>query len=366
MIKLTVSFPLIGRHKRNLKNTPKDFFYGTNNLTKRFKVDYVDSRNEPKNLSLKILKLTEFFLVRLRLSVFNRLRVFVNSENYTDSDIIISFTDHYSLNLGLFFKKKKSQLLIGVFHGFSDILDRQPFFLKWYAKQKTTKAIKKLDRLVFLGKPDMIEAKRKFTFISKKSSMLTFGVDHFFWISDENREQDIDVLCVGSDRNRDYEILKEVSTSIKFTLITTKKINCSSYKNITHINSNLYNSVLTDQELKKYYQRSKIILIPLKDVFQPSGQSVLLQAMSCSKSVIMTKTKGLFEKKLLKDDHNIKFVPPNSSRNIEKRILELIDDDKKRMLIGKLARETIVNNFTLKHMSRSLENILNKTLKDNT
>ena len=50
MIKLAVSFPLDGRKNRNHKSigdTPKEFFYGTDNLKNTFNVKYIDSRKKP-------------------------------------------------------------------------------------------------------------------------------------------------------------------------------------------------------------------------------------------------------------------------------------------------------------------------------
>ena len=42
---------------------------------------------------------------------------------------------------------------------------------------------------------------------------------------------------------------------------------------------NFYKNGLTDLELRKLYQKSIAVIIPLKDVYQPSGYSVALQAM---------------------------------------------------------------------------------------
>lgn len=365
MTKLVASFPLDGRNKRDLKlfkNTPKEFFYGTNNLSEKYKVDYIDSRTKPDTFYLKVIVFFEFILSRLRLSIFNRSRVLANEIDYSKYKLIISFTDLYSINLGLFYPKKRSQLIIGVFHGLSDIIDRQPIYLRYYAKKKILKSLSKIDHLVFLGERDMIEAKKNFKFELCKSSILTFGVDSDFWKCKKDIIEDIDVLCVGSDINRDYEILKKLSSSINITLITSKKIDVSHFININYINGNLYNSKVSDSDLRNFYQRSKIILVPIHNVFQPSGQSVTLQAMACEKPVIISKTKGIFETKRLKNNFNIKFTPPNNAVILEKNILELLQSKKLRNSIGFQARKTIKDHFTLSHMSLSLENILDKTL----
>ena len=52
-------------------------------------------------------------------------------------------------------------------------------------------------------------------------------------------------------------------------------------------------------KIRELYQDA-FAIIPLKDVFQPSGYSVTLQAMACGKPVVLTKTKGLWAPKYLK------------------------------------------------------------------
>ena len=68
MIKLAVSFPLVGRTGRLNKNdlsTPKEFLYGTNLLNKKYNISYIDSRNSPEETSLRLLLTFE--------KLFNRL-----------------------------------------------------------------------------------------------------------------------------------------------------------------------------------------------------------------------------------------------------------------------------------------------------
>ncbi len=130
MNKISASFPMASRSSRQLDSDgPKEFFYGTDNLSKNYKVEYVDSRIEPKSYFLCLLLFLEKIINRFTKFGIYKTRVFENKRFYNDSNIIISFTDSYSINLGLFYKKKKDQKLIGVFHGLSDFELRIPFFL---------------------------------------------------------------------------------------------------------------------------------------------------------------------------------------------------------------------------------------------
>jgi hypothetical protein len=51
---------------------------------------------------------------------------------------------------------------------------------------------------------------------------------------------------------------------------------------------------ISDVDLRRMYNAARAVVVPLKDVHQPSGQSVTLQAMSCGRPVVLTKTRGLW------------------------------------------------------------------------
>ena len=80
------------------------------------------------------------------------------------------------------------------------------------------------------------------------------------------------------------------------------------------------NGSFTDIEIRNLYQESFAVIVPLKDVFQPSGYSVTLQAMACGKPVILTKTKGLWAPDIFKNLENCILVKPNSASQIEDSI----------------------------------------------
>ena len=79
-------------------------------------------------------------------------------------------------------------------------------------------------------------------------------------------------------------------------------------------------SGLTDLEVRTLYQDAFSVIIPLKNVFQPSGYSVTLQALACGKPVILTLTKGLWAPRLFKSLENCILVKPSNVEEIENAI----------------------------------------------
>ena len=101
-------------------------------------------------------------------------------------------------------------------------------------------------------------------------------------------------------------------------------------ENIVFSKGNFYKNGLTDLELRKLYQKSIAVIIPLKDVYQPSGYSVALQAMSCGKTVIITKNKGFWAPDIFKNYINCIFVRPGNINDLNKAMQLFMSSRKKK------------------------------------
>ena len=117
------------------------------------------------------------------------------------------------------------------------------------------------------------------------------------------------IIFVGNDGNRDVDLLVQIAKelcSFEFIFVsnleTVKKINLD---NVTVLGDGWAKGGLKDVELKKLYLDSKITILPLKESFQPSGQSVALQSMSLGIPVLISKTEGFWDKELFKDNKDI-------------------------------------------------------------
>ena len=113
----------------------------------------------------------------------------------------------------------------------------------------------------------------------------------------------------------------KVKTNKKIHIHTNLLKPCEKkYLKITNGSYYKFNGSLTDIEIRTLYQDSFAVIIPLKNVFQPSGYSVTLQAMACGKPVILTLTKGLWAPKIFKNLENCILVKPYSPLQIENSI----------------------------------------------
>jgi glycosyltransferase involved in cell wall biosynthesis len=104
---------------------------------------------------------------------------------------------------------------------------------------------------------------------------------------------------------------------------------------------------MSDEELRRLYNQACAVVVPLKDVWQPSGYSVTLQAMSCGRPVILTKTRGLWAPDLLHDGGNCLLVPPGDAAALGAAVGRLRSDPVLAARLGRAARATVLAHFGL-------------------
>jgi glycosyltransferase involved in cell wall biosynthesis len=87
--------------------------------------------------------------------------------------------------------------------------------------------------------------------------------------------------------------------------------------------------------------------VPLKDVYQPSGYSVTLQAMACGRPVVLTRNRGLWTPELLRDGDNCLLVPPGDANALGLAIARIRRDREFAVRLGQAARRTALAHYGL-------------------
>ena len=220
-----------------------------------------------------------------------------------------------------------------------------------------------LDNLFFLGKGELDNAK-KITKKHKKLHFVPFSIDEEFWVSNNKIEiKDKEkIIFVGNDGNRNVDLLIQIAkelSSYEFIFVsnleTVKKVNLD---NVTVLGDGWGREGLKDVELKQLYLDSKITILPLKESFQPSGQSVALQSMSLGIPVLISETEGFWDKEQFKDNKDIFFVKDNSIDGWVKRIKEVYEDEDLLEKVSNNSRDIVKNILNLNEFHRTVKNII--------
>jgi len=334
---------------------PREFFYGYFELAREFKVAMLSCADNYEGPLAPLMTLLEQIWSRLshlglRLWHVGRLQPLLSR-----SRVLMSFTDGYSITLGLYYRRKRgrSPFVIGGFHGLSDLEHRAPRVLRVVVKRLIAVGLRGLDHVFFFGSSDRDFAVRRYGLDLQKTSICRFGVDTDFWFPDPAAQIDETFIAVGQDPNRDFDLLASAPTNCRITIVTKNHVHVPANRTNVFLSQGSYfhPGALTDDRLRELYRRSLAIVVPLKDVYQPTGYSVTLQSMACGKPVVLSNIRGLWAPDLLRHEENCLLVPPGDASALAAALDRLAGDPSLRARLGNAARETALKHFSLDRLA---------------
>jgi len=221
-------------------------------------------------------------------------------------------------------------------------------------RKLNTIALKNMWTQLF-GEGELADVQKFYDVPDSRIEVNQFGVDTEFWKPADSHEDYI--LSVGNDERRDYNLLIQVAGEVNrhFKIVTRQKIEGVIPANVEIIKGGWHEQVLTDEGLRQLYQEASIVVIPLKNSPQPSGQSVCLQAMACGKPVILTRTDGLWSDNMMRDGENVIFVSPGNQDALFDAIDYLLEDSTLRTDLGCNARKTVCREGNITSFAARLE-----------
>ena len=351
--------------KLSNKEYSKEFFYGYDFLkTKNLDVEIIEFKKNSfvlNKLEHLISKFTSLPMYIFSFLSFQNIKKIKNSNNlvmisescgFATLPFLILYKKKFDIKthlfvMGLFSKKINYNIFKRVHNSLIDFL------------------LSYIDHMYILGKKEYeLALKRK----SNCSVHFTpFYVDNTFW---DSRNIDFkankQILFVGNDSNRDFELLIKIAkemTDYNFVFVTSNKIILNEKKNLKNvelIKGNWNNSLITDSQLLKIYSDSKLVILPLKNSTQPSGQSVAMQAMSVGLPVIISETDGFWDKKNFINNENILFVKSNSLIEWVHCIKNIYSDRATLQKISKNGKDMIDEKFNFSQFNKFILGQVNK------
>ena len=185
-------------------------------------------------------------------------------------------------------------------------------------------------------------------------------MDTDFWCPGGSDSADR-VLSVGSDPKRDYATLLAAPVSGPLRIITRLGLKAPRGRaDVEIVRGSYHNVAVTDAVLRDLYREAVVVAVPVRDVYQPSGYSVTLQAMACGKPVVLSRIKGLWDPDAFVSGENCLLVEPENPRSLAEAIARLRADPALRRRMGEAARATAVRSFGLSRMNESLAGLVER------
>src|SRR3954452_1569394 len=186
---------------------------------------------------------------------------------------------------------------------------------------------------VLYGKGELAELVR--LGLEDRVHVVPFGVDTDFWTPGAGEIGD-EVLAIGNDGHRDWETLLAAAPSVpaRIRILTRREPPASLPPNVSWEPADWYTQVLSDEEVRALYRRAAVVAVPTKDVPQPSGQSVTLQAMACARPVVLSRTRGLWAPETLRDGENVVLTIPGDAAELARAVRLVLDDSARAASMG--------------------------------
>lgn len=333
---------------------PGEFMYGFVELDEtRYRKMYIERDMKAWNIQRFLWQPFEAMITKQFKIGFALGTILKNFSQLRQADVIVSTVDTMGLpiaamkHVGIL-----STPLLYMSQGLTDRLDlltKSPRRLQLITTFVRA-CLRAVERIIVLGEgaiPPLIKLSQS----PAKVFSVPFGVDAKFWVPTISPMADDFILSVGSDPARDYTTLLQAITSQDQLQIVTRL----PIRNIPSGGHVRVGSNFTDEELRTLYQQARCVVIPLKDVAQPSGQSATLQAMACGKAVILSRIRGLWDPDMMRHMENCYLVPPDNPQALQEAISFFREHPDQAQSIGHAARRTVEDHYTTYHFAQNLE-----------
>lgn len=347
-----------GRLNKIKTDSSNDFFYGYKEFSEMgFNVGLVELSDNKTNIFDKlIIKITKLPLYLFKSLSKKNYNVLVNSKNlvFINESSFISFLPIIFI-CKKFYKVNVQYIPMG-------LVDK---YLKgnWLSKKIIKTCFRYADNVLFIGKGELNGALENIRFCKEKYNYVPFSVDINHWQYKPRKSKQLnDILFIGNDQNRDFELLYSIVKNCKdynFTIVTNDdKLGFKNLKNAKFLKGNLRDNILSDNEILNLYHNADLVILPLRSSTQPSGQSVAIQSMSTGTPVLITRTIGFWDNDKYIDSENIFFIEDEELETWLTRLKQFSDNLDILFSTSYKGRKLVEEGHSLNKFVRELNNYL--------
>jgi glycosyltransferase involved in cell wall biosynthesis len=182
-----------------------------------------------------------------------------------------------------------------------------------------------------------------------------FGVDVHAFRAGRNAGGGVDVVSVGADPHRDFELLVGVASrhsDLSFRVVATEEWRRLLGKVPTNVS---FESGLSLEEVRDRLAAARVVALPVEPNSYSGATTVLLQAMALAKPVVVSRTHAIAAGYGLEDRTNCRLIEPGDPDAFEQALLETLADPG---TLGARARETVELGFSWERYTTALWKIL--------
>jgi len=174
-----------------------------------------------------------------------------------------------------------------------------------------------------------------------RMACVPFGIDQRFFTPRGESEQGDWILSVGRDHSRDHAVLIEAvrGTGMRLRLVGPDASELgplpAEVESIAHLDHLAYREALAE---------AAVVAVPTVAPAYPSGQTVVLEAMSMGKALVTTDSPAMRD--YVTAGVNGELVPRGDIEALRRVLRELLADRERRERLGGTGRQAVEANFT--------------------
>jgi glycosyltransferase involved in cell wall biosynthesis len=187
---------------------------------------------------------------------------------------------------------------------------------------------------------------------------LPFAVDVQAFRPEPGRTPTADVVAVGADPRRDFDLLVEVASrhpELSFTIVASAE----RARSFVALPPNVAVEVdLPADETRARLADARVVALPVRENSYSGATTVLLQAMALGKPVVVSRTAAIATGYELEDGVNCRLVEPGDVAAFERAILQTLTGADAAVALGTRARQTVERSFSWERYTEALWQVL--------
>jgi glycosyltransferase involved in cell wall biosynthesis len=185
-----------------------------------------------------------------------------------------------------------------------------------------------------------------------------FGVDVDRFRPRDDGGTQADVVSVGADPRRDFELLRAVAErqpDLTFHIVA----GADHARSLAHVPGNVrIEANVTLETVRERLSAARVVALPVRDNTYSGATTVLLQAMAMAKPVVVSRTEAIASGYGLEDGVNCRLVRPGDVDAFEHTLLETLTGADAANSLGIRARETVERSFSWERYTDALCEVL--------
>lgn len=189
-----------------------------------------------------------------------------------------------------------------------------------------------------------------------------FGVDVNAFRPLPERASVVDVVSIGADPRRDFDLLASVASRRPEWRVRIVA-NADRARSLTLPSNVVVEADVPFAQIRDRLAEARVVALPVRDNSYSGATTVLLQAMAMGKPVVVSRTEAIAAGYGLENGLNCRLVEPGDSDALERALVDLLADEPAAAALGSRARETVERHHSWDRYTAAIEEILTRSVR---